>query len=191
MKSLTMAEVIKTKEPIEWLNITALDASVDDFVQCDFSELKYLNISRLNLSDEFVSKLFSSVSFKNLRWLDLCGNRYVSINGIRAICESIKKGLIDDLKFDYLSLIGTGYDATPYIDGHYWRMSSLAKELVSEFGYQRWMMLGSRKPEDEHNQILTKKEISESYITMCCELSLQPGSFVGLDLVDFAHKIGK
>lgn len=78
--------------------------------------------------------------------------------GIRAICESVKKGLIEDSNFDWLNLIGTGYDATPYIDGHYWRMSYLAKELVSEFGYQRWMMMGSRKPEDEHNQVLTVKE---------------------------------
>ena len=61
-------------------------------------------------------------------------------------------------KLDWLDLTGTSFDASPYVDGHYWRINEHAKQLATEYGYQRWMMLGSRIPDLANVELLTSEQ---------------------------------
>ena len=141
------------------INITAMDIPVTKLAQCKaLYRLKSLNMSRLDLTDQMIVAFFSLAHLNDLRWLDLSGNRHVTEVGVRSICESVKIGLLPRL--DWLNLIGTSFDATPYIDGHYWRISNNARKLAEKFGYQRWMMLGSRNPDLENYEVLSTHEIS-------------------------------
>lgn len=153
--NLSAAEL--TKGNLFDVNITALDISIEELAKSKvLNIIKSLNLSRLNLSDDMVKIFFSNAILKNLRWLDLSGNRDVTEEGVRSICSSVKNGSLPQL--DWLNLIGTSFDATPYVDGHYWRISNNARKLAADYGFQRWMMLGSRNPDLENDEVLTNSE---------------------------------
>jgi hypothetical protein len=88
--------------------------------------------------------------------LNLVANKGITKTGVRAICESVRSGASG--KLDWLDLFATECDASPYVDGHYWRMSRLTDELVEEFGVQRWMTLGSRTSSGEMYEVLTAEQ---------------------------------
>jgi hypothetical protein len=157
LTSLKASEFIASELPVEDVNITSLDVSSADFADAkNIPYVKALDLSRLGLTDEHIGEIFSRAKFESLVWLNLAGNRGITETGVRAICESVRSGLSG--KLDWLCLLGTECDASPYVDGHYWRMSSHAKKLASEFGDQRWMMLGSRISSDECFELLTTEQ---------------------------------
>ena len=157
--SVSAAELADCPDQLTDINITRMDAPITELAKAKILYgLKSLNMSRLDLTDDMVSVFFESACLKNLRWLDLSGNRCVSELGVRSICKSVKNGSLTQL--DWLNLTGTSFDATPYVDGHYWRISNNAKKLAQEYGFQRWMMLGSQIPELENHEVLTTSETS-------------------------------
>lgn len=100
-----------------------------------------LDLSRLELDDQVLSILFEGVVAPRLRWLDLSGNAGVGIAGVEAICLAVRDRRLPSLA--WLDLLGTAYDATPYLDGCYARMTEEALSLAQRYGTQRWMMIGS------------------------------------------------
>ena len=154
---LSAAEFIRSDVRINDLNITMFNDTCRDFSYAkNVPYLRVLDLSRLTLTDENIHDIFSVANFLNLRGLDLSGNRGVSERGVRVICNAIRKGQLKQL--DWLDLTGTSFDVSPYIDGHYWRINEQAKKLADEFGYQRWMMLGSRIPELANVELLTSEQ---------------------------------
>jgi hypothetical protein len=107
--------------------------------------VRTLDASQLRAGDDFARELARCRSLKNLWWLDLAGNLDITRNGVEAIAHAVADARLPHLK--WLNLLGTRCDATPYIDGSYWRMTRKAEELAREFGAQAWMMLGTRRPE--------------------------------------------
>lgn len=117
--------------------------------------LRSLDLSRLNITDEHILFLSQSENLRQLRWLDLSGNSEITQSGVEYICTGFLEGRIKDL--EWLDLLGTQCDATPYLDGLRWRISTLAKKLAQRFGFQKWMMLGSREPENEYSEIVSEE----------------------------------
>jgi hypothetical protein len=157
LTSLKASEFIESELPVSDVNITRLDVSYQDFTDSrNIPHVKALDLSRLLLTDKDICEIFSQARFESLVWLNLAGNQGITETGVRAICESVRSGLSGNL--DWLNLVGTECDASPYVDRHYWRMSPHAKELASEFGDQRWMMLGSRISADEMLEVLTNEQ---------------------------------
>jgi hypothetical protein len=156
-ESVSAADFVKGSIKNVDINIVSMDLPIVEFSSCVLLRgLMSLNLSRLDLTDEAVDCFISNACLTNLRWLDLSGNRNVTKTGVISICKSVSDGLLP--KLEWLNLIGTGFDATPYIDGHYWRISNYARQLIDDFGYQYWMMLGSRQPEMENSEVLTTSE---------------------------------
>jgi hypothetical protein len=154
---LTAAEFIESESIPDDVKISTFNASFSDFATSkNIQHIKSLNLSWLSLTDQHISQIFSTAKFESLVWLDLSLNPEITEVAVRAICESVKNGSLGSL--DWLGLFDTECDATPYIDGHYWRISGHAKKLAEEFGYQRWMMLGSRNPALELDEVLTRQE---------------------------------
>jgi hypothetical protein len=154
---LTAAEFIQSESIPDDVKISTFNALFSDFATSkNIQHIKSLDLRCLGLTDQHISQIFSTAKFESLVWLDLSCNPDITEVGVRAICESIKNGSLGRL--DWLNLLGTECDATPYIDGHYWRISGYAKKLAEEFGYQQWMMLGSRDPALEHDEVLTTQQ---------------------------------
>lgn len=136
------------------LTVSEVDAPIINLSKsAHISQLQSLDISRLQLDNDSVVSLVQSTHFRNLRWLDLSGNSNISFSSVRVIAEAVSNGRFPCLQ--WIDLLGTDCDATPYVDGRYWRISDLARSLANEFGYQPWMMLGSRIPELENRELLT------------------------------------
>ncbi|MEJ0063603.1 MAG: hypothetical protein WDO70_10525 [Alphaproteobacteria bacterium] len=146
-KLLAAHEIIKAGRAPSHVELwKAEGVSVEDlFRLVDWSLTKSLNASQLAVQDDFAVALAGCETIKNLWWLDLAGNSGIARDGVRAIAEGVQQGRLP--KLEWMNLIGTEYDATPYIDGSYWRMTRNAESLTEEFGAQAWMMLGSRQPE--------------------------------------------
>ena len=120
------------------------------------SDVISLELSRLHIDDNHIIQLAVSPYVQNLRWLDVCWNEGITRIGVNDICKAVNEGRLR--KLNWLDLNGTSCNATPYVDGSYWRMAPAARELASEFGPQKWMMLGSRKMEEEGIEILSRVE---------------------------------
>ncbi len=154
---LDASDFVATDRRIQHLNLTSVDTGIDYIANApNVPFLQSLDLSRLNLSDDYIREFFSSAQLSKLRSIDLSGNQGVTEAGVRCICEAINDGRLG--KLDWLDLTGTDFDASPYIDGHYWRINDNARPLAGEFGFQRWMMLGSRIPELENIELLTSKQ---------------------------------
>ena len=115
--------------------------------------LRSLGLARLLVDDELLLDLFEGLRAPELRWLDLSGNPGLTERTVEAIACAVDEGRLP--KLAWVGLLGTACDASPYIDGGYWRISAPARRLAGRFGYQDWMMLGSRKPEREARERLS------------------------------------
>ena len=159
---LEASDFAATGERIYHLNLTSIDTPIGDIASApNVPYLRSLDLSRLNLSDDFIHDFFSSAQLLKLHSIDLSGNHGVTETGVRCICEAINAGRLS--KLDWLDLTGTDFDASPYIDGHYWRINNHARHLAEVFGFQRWMMLGSRIPELENVELLTSEQREIAY----------------------------
>lgn len=135
-----------------------MDTSPLEFVSSAIAlEVRSLDMSRLELSDEFLFDLSHSNAFPNLRWLDLSANPKITYRGVQALTLGVQRGKFPSLR--WLELFATNCDATPYIDGRGWRMSELGRQLAARYGHQPWMMLGSRNPQMENLEILSDAEL--------------------------------
>jgi len=128
---------------IRHLNISDLDVGADEIAHSlSAMDLRSVDASRLDLDDETVRALAKVWTLPHLRWLNLSGNPRVGVRSIEAIASSVGDGRLRHL--EWLDLLGTDFDATPYVDGYYWRITEEARQIARSYGYQRWMMLGSR-----------------------------------------------
>lgn len=155
--SVKASEYLQSTERAYHLNITAIDVPIEDFLASTQSPfIRSLNLSRLGLTDAMIQKMVMSGRLKNLRFLDLSGNLEITLLGVESICASVHERQMPWL--EQLDLLGTDCDASPYTDGHYWRISETAKKLSKRYGFQAWMMLGSKIPELENRELLTRAE---------------------------------
>ena len=120
------------------------------------TRLRSLGLSRLELNDSQAIEIFSSGRFRNLRWIDLSGNPSITVATVEAIATAVDMGVMPFL--EWLDLLGTDYDATPYIDGFSWRISDAARPIAERVGYQRWMMLGCKIREFEAIELLPAEQ---------------------------------
>ena len=131
-----------------------MDVAAEQFARSPAARYLFsLDIARLQLNDEFVMRFVDAGNYRNLRWLDLSGNPRISYVAVEAIAIAVQQGKMPLL--EWLDLLGTDCDATPYVDGCYWRMTDAARQLATLYGYQPWMMLGSRIPEMANKELLT------------------------------------
>jgi hypothetical protein len=145
-KELAASEFVAAKRAPAHVNLTAADVSFEVlFTAQSWSTVKTLDASRLHVDDSFLIALGNSRRLDQLWWLDLSGNPDVTRRGVQSIAKGVAERRIP--KLAWLNLLGTQCDATPYLDGSYWRMARSATELAKEFGAQKWMMLGSRQPQ--------------------------------------------
>jgi ribosomal protein L29 len=137
---------LKAKSATEHVDIVEMDIAPKRLFDSPlWSSVKTLDASQLQIGDLFVRELAASRYLKGLWWLDLAGNPEVTRHGVETIAKSVRDSKLPKLR--WLNLLGTKCDATPYIDGIYWRMTRFAEELAGEFGPQPWMTLGTGKPE--------------------------------------------
>lgn len=155
--TMTSSEFVASTATVHHLNITSMDVGPVELAMArSTGQLRSLDISRLDLDDEFVIRLVKFGYFKSLRWIDLSGNSRISFSAIEAIAEAVSKGHLPLLK--WVDLLGTDCDASPYVDGRYWRMTDVAMLLARTYGFQAWMMLGSRVPELANIELLSASQ---------------------------------
>lgn len=154
---ISAKEFVEARTHAEHLNISSMNISPRTLGAAPgLGKLKSLDLSRLGLDDRAVGEILSEAYFRSLKWLDLSGNSRISYGGIAGIADVVLSRRFPVLK--WLDLIGTDCDATPYVDGYTWRISDVARGLAERFGFQPWMMLGSRIPEMEGRELLSDAE---------------------------------
>ncbi len=155
--ALTASEFLQQTEAAEHINLIKIDVPVAVlFASPLWSIVKSLDASRLQEDNDFVEALAASENLKQLSWLNLAANPEISYRGVRSISKAVAEKRLPNL--EWLDLLGTLCDATPYIDGWSWRMTRDARSLSAEFGAQIWMTLGSHKPEDSSIELLSPVE---------------------------------
>jgi hypothetical protein len=156
-ESMTANQFVSSAERVLYLNVSHLDIPLLKLtVSSQLASVRCLDLSRLRLEDKRFIEFLEAGRLTNLRRLDLSGNPGITSSSVSAICGAVAAGRLPNL--NCLELNGTECDASPYIDGHYWRISEAARQLASEFGFQRWMMLGSRIPELSNSELLTLEQ---------------------------------
>jgi hypothetical protein len=155
LHTMRASQFASTNRHVYHVNLTALDCSVHHIVASKTARyLRSLDLSRLELQDHVVRSLVESAQFQNLRWLDLSGNPDITFAAVDAIAAAVHSRALPHLC--WLDLLGTDCDATPYVDGYYWRITEPACHLADRYGYQQWMMLGSKIPKMANSELLTE-----------------------------------
>ena len=151
---LTARQLLELPSAPAHLNLASLDEVEPArlFRSHIWSTVLTLDATRLNAGDEFLEGLAASKELRRLWWLDLAGNRRISQTGVELLSQAVKAGRLAQLS--WLNLVGTGCAATPYVDGMSWRIAGDARKLAKHYGYQRWMLLGSRNVEDAGREVL-------------------------------------
>lgn len=156
---MTAREFVSAVVSAPHVEIMLMDTSPLEFVSSVIAcEVRSLEMSRLELSNEFLYDFNHSNVFPNLRWLDLSANPRITYAGVQALTLGVQRGKFPSLR--WLELFATECDATPYIDGQYWRMTKRGKELAARYGHQPWMMLGSRNPKMEGCELLYDAQLN-------------------------------
>jgi len=155
---LTLSEFLEKDERIPHVSIVEIDVPFDKLVSHVKSNwIISLRLCGLNLTRDNISKLCFSGMLSSLKWLDISGNNRISCASVEDIARAVNQGYLDNL--EWLDLSATECNATPYVDAPNWRMTDEAVRLAEKFGFQRWMMLGSRVPELENLEILSDSEL--------------------------------
>lgn len=140
------------------VRITEIDCSVRELAGARaWQSVLTADLKRLDLDDAALGELAETLDAPELRWLELSGNRHVTQGGVEAIARAVGTGKLPELA--WLGLIGTQCQASPYVDGTRWRIAPEARMLAETYGYQRWMMLGSRRPECEAVEELPEDQL--------------------------------
>lgn len=154
LRSMSASEFSELRGVVHHLDLQKLDLNARAFAMLPgIRHLRSLDMSRLQLDDAAVIELVSSGRVSALRWLDLSGNQRISAAAVESIAKSVHSGRMPALQ--WLDLLGTQCDATPYIDGRCWRITATARQLAAKYGFQPWMMLGSRIVEFANSELLT------------------------------------
>lgn len=142
---------------VQHVDVMSRDASGVEFARSRAAtRVRSLDLSRLDIDDDWLAGMVEGLRFRNLGWVDLSGNPRVTRTGVEAVAAAVERGGLPSLW--WLELAGTEWDATPYVDGFSWRMSERARQMANRYGHQRWMMLGSRLPQLENAEVLVKTE---------------------------------
>lgn len=154
VERLSASEFIRSSVENGHVDIWEFDVDPSLFGECEnLRNVRSLRLSKLRLNDSDLDRIFEPQNFSQLSWLDLSGNPGISYAGVHDLAQRIAKMEIP--KLGWLELLGTGCDATPYVDGAVWRMTTHARRIQAKFGDQRWMMLGTKNIDDENREILS------------------------------------